>query len=77
MTRGEKIGAVLVGVLLFAGLAFFIFDALRPADRFATDAGYGDTFDDELDYAVEEDTGAVVPADIVPADAAPKTPAKK
>lgn len=68
MSRNDKIGAVILGVLLFAGLFYFIHTTLQnplPADlgddAIATDAGDGgDAADNEL---LPEDTaGEETPA---------------
>jgi hypothetical protein len=55
MSRQEKIGAVVLGVLLFAGLFYFIYTTMKNplplepgADEFA-----GDTFNDEGDLGEE------------------------
>jgi hypothetical protein len=91
MSRNDKIGAVVLGALLFAGLFYFIHTTLQnplPADlgddTFATDTG--DTGDELLPEEGADETPAVstetatdepAAAPAAPAAPAPQAPKTK
>ena len=74
MTRGEKIGGVVLGIFLFAGLFYLIYDPFLavPYQELSTEPFLGG-----LDAAVEPggEENAAAPADeTVPADQAAPEP---
>ena len=81
MSRQEKIGAVVLGVLLFAGLFYFIYTTMKNplplepgADEFAAD-----TFNDEGDLGEEnvpEETAVSTETSAVPLVSTAAAPAK-
>jgi hypothetical protein len=76
MSRHDKLGAAVLGLLLFCGLFYFIYTTMKNPlpSEFGDEELLGETLDDEeLDeeLAAEEDDAAV-PAE---GDAAPETPA--
>lgn len=74
MTRGEKIVASVLGLLVFLGLFFFIYSSMNAAPTYpAYDEGVAD-YGDDFGYDVETDTAPV--ADLTDEEAAPATERK-
>jgi hypothetical protein len=56
MTRGEKIGGIILGTALFAGLFYLIYDSfITGGAPYADEALYAD---DAGDFGLEDDLGA-------------------
>jgi hypothetical protein len=76
MTKGEKIGSVTLGVLLFAGLFYFIYVTMKnPLPAEYGDDFYGDSLEEDLgdqEPALDEEAADVPEISTAPAKGAVK-----